>query len=82
MMQLSQKNKGTQQQSLQLMRTILLMRSMKLPTERQVLKSVFEGMFAGGRYEEIFPNGVSEAGFDRFMQRHSDMLETGTKKKH
>jgi len=61
---------------------VMLMRMMKLPTERGVLKSVFEGMFRGGRYESLFPHGVTESWYTRFMSRHSDKLETGTKRKH
>ena len=39
-------------------------------------------MFKGGRYEEMFPKGLTDSWWDRFLHRHSDRLETGTKSKH
>ncbi len=44
-----------------MVKIVLLMQEMKLLTQRHVLKKIFEGMFAGGRYKMLFPKGITDS---------------------
>eukprot|EP00961_Rhodomonas_salina_P176377 2377419-Rhodomonas_salina.1 len=66
----------------QLVQIILLMRKMRLPTWKSIMKKICTGLMSGTKYERLFKNGeVADSWWKRFCWRHAAQLKLGHQRK-
>jgi hypothetical protein len=63
-----------------MVKVVLLMQDMTMPTESHALNRVFEGMLARGSYAHWFPKGRTDSWCNRFLQCPSDCFHRSTSK--
>ncbi len=68
---IGQPTKITAEDEDRMVKVILLMREMQMPTYKHFVVKIFKAMFKGGKYTEMFPKGVTYSWYELFFVCHS-----------